>query len=706
MYTLLSLAVTFPLIFHLGDASAGPAADGDNLWFAWLLWVYRDGLLSGHDPNRTHTIFALLPSVQVLADAHFNLLVGIPLQWIAGPLTVYNFLVILSFILSGLTMYLLAREFVADPFACFAAGFLYDFSTYHFARAAGHFGLMTLQWLPFCAWRLFALYRRPGRINAVLAGIGIALVPLSDLYYLAYFLVPFGVLFVVGVLIVDRGWFTRARNLRMAAIALLVAIAIAGPVLADYLAIDPDERAVTQTTAKLSTEPLSADLLTFVVPSPANPFFGVHTQAIYRRVKTIYPPIETSSFLGYPILILAACALLVRRNRPRIVWFWLALGVGGIVLALGPALFVAGHRIVSLPTYRLVFGWPFLSNYRAPNRLTVLPLLSFALLSAYGVAMLRERWTTTTGKTFVLRGVIVALLIGALAQQVLWAFPYPTTRLHISPLYQEIGADKEDALLLDLPLTTSGAYQYDQSIHHKPLVNGYVPRITPRMAASVYNLPYLSQFIPTGDGTHLEITGARGEISSQGSFTDVLRGNGIKYVVMHRTVEPASYAKMRSFLIEQLGVWFYDNSSEGLTAWRVEPASSPSSDTYRVALGSGWLPGIGERNGLAERYADQDAQVIITAPRTEEGTLRFFATPILKPLSIEVRLNGQVILTTPLNAAGTTQGVQIAHVPLNAGANTVELHAVEGCVRPSDISNSPDTRCFTLGVQEIRVTSP
>jgi len=705
-YTFLSLAITYPLIFHLRDVTAGPSPDGDNLWFVWLLWAYRNAVLSGHDPNRTHLIFALLPSVQVFADAHFNMLVGIPLQLITDPLTVYNLLVLTSFVLSGLTMYLLAQEFVTDRFACFAAGFLYTFSTYHFARAAGHFGLMTLQWLPFCAWRLFAFYRRPNRTNAVLAGVGIALVPFSDLYYLAYFLVPFGLLLIVGVLVVNRGWFAQARNLRLSALALIVAAVIAGPVLSSFLSVDPEVQAVIQTESQLGKESLSSDLAAFVLPSSANPLFGTHTQPFYRQFKTPYQPIETSSFLGYPTLLFALLTFLFRRGRTRNTAFWLILTVGGIILTLGPTLFILGHRVIPLPAYNLLFNWPFLSNYRAPNRLTVLPLVALAVLSAYGIALLRAATHHWRAAAVALPGVVIVLLGAAVAENVLWSFPYPTAPIHTSALYTQIAADHEDTSLLDVPLGFSGAYQYDQTIHHKPLVFGFGPRITAQMLGSVYNLPYMAQFIPIGDGAHLQITGNEGDIASHASFSDVLQEHKIKYLVMHRTVEPDSYAKMRAFLVSQLGVPFYDNGAEGLTAWRIASTSVATNDSDAITLGDTWFPGTGQRNGLPERYAEQDARVTIVAPQAHDVTLSFFATPVIKPLTLEVRVNGRMVKTVALSAAQVTQGVSIDHVSLNAGANTVELHAVEGCVRPSDISSSPDTRCFTVTVQEIKAAAP
>ena len=703
VYSVLSVVTTFPLALHLNSVTPGPFADGDNLWFAWELWWFRAAVLTGHDPNRTHNLFALLPSIQSFVDAYFNMVAGVFLQFVASPLATYNLLVLASFALSGLTMYLLAGEFVADRFACFCAGFLYTFSTYHFARAAGHFGLMTLQWLPFCAWRLFAFHRRPTARNASLAGLGIALAALSEAYFLAYFLVPFCALFLIGVLVADRRWFTVGRNLRLSALGIVVAAVITIPTLIDYVRMDPDVRA-TSTQYASALEPLSADAAEFFVPNAANPLFGPETKGLYARINKPYL-VETAAFLGYPALLLAAVALLARRSRGRVTAFWLILGVGGLILACGPSLVVVGQRLFPLPTYKAVFGWPFLSSYRAPARLAVIPLLAAAVLSAFGVAALTGRARGDRDAMIRLRVLLVLLLGFSLGSNILWGFPYPDARVQMPDLYRQIGADHEPSLLLDLPLLPSGAFQFYQTMHEKALVYGYVPRLTPRMVASVHNVPYLAQFAPVGDGTHLNLNTTQGDVVNSGGFKEVMRQNRIKYVVMHQVVDAQSYAQMRAFLLQQLGAPFYDNGAEGLTAWRI-PLDAPQAATaYYETLGVGWLPGVQLRDGLPERDMEQDGQIVITAPAAGAAMLSLLATPILKPLTIEVRVNGRAVTTVALGAGGVTQAVNIDRVPLLAGRNTIELHAIEGCVRPSDISTSPDTRCFSIGVQQIQVTA-
>jgi hypothetical protein len=53
---------------------------------------------------------------------------------------------------------------------------------------------------------------------------------------------------------------------------------------------------------------------------------------------------------------------------------------------------------------------------------------------------------------------------------------------------------------------------------------------------------------------------------------------------------------MKTFLLQQLGTPFYDNHTEGLTAWRIDPGQ-PDPHVYRLPMGTGRLPGLNDIDG-------------------------------------------------------------------------------------------------------------
>jgi uncharacterized membrane protein len=61
------------------------------------------------------------------------------------PIGAYNVTVLLGFPLAAFAMYLLASAFTSNWTACFVAGLVFSFSTFHLARAMGHIGLATIE---------------------------------------------------------------------------------------------------------------------------------------------------------------------------------------------------------------------------------------------------------------------------------------------------------------------------------------------------------------------------------------------------------------------------------------------------------------------------------------------------------------------------------------------------------------------------------
>ena len=98
----------------------------------------------------------------------------------------------------------------------------------------------------------------------------------------------------------------------------------------------------------------------------------------------------------------------------------------------------------------------------------------------------------------------------------------------------------------------------------------------------------------------------------------------------------------------------------------------------------------------------QDGQILIATPQAETETVSFDTAPVLRPRTMEVRLNGTLVQTVPFpQVVGTTVVMQL---PLHKGTNLLEIHAVEGCYRPTPQDQPvPDLRCFGFYVQHLKV---
>lgn len=702
-YTILTLIITYPIIFNLDTTVLGHIPNSDNLQNIWDLWWFQHALESGHNPNYTNFLFGLLPKVQIFVWTFINAIVAWPLHYFLSYLALYNLLILSSFMLTGFCMYLLAGLFLENKFACFVAGFLFDFSTFHFARAEGHLGLVTMEVLPFCAWALFLFYRKPTLKRATLAGIGLALVPLTDAYYLAYFGIPFGLLFFFGILATDFRWLRVRQHLLLGAVALSIALILAAPMLISFIMVDPSVQATAKTVADSSTEQLSADLMAYLLPNYTNPLFGSLTTPVFNKMLILG---EKDLFFGYATLFLVLGTFLFRRNRSRIALFWLILAIVTTILSFGPKLYVGGQLGLGLPFYKLLYGWSPLSTFRAPDRMAPVPLMGLALLAGFTVnALLQQPFTAKIKWKLLIHAGLALLMVYTVAESIIISFPFPTVPVGMPSLYNTIAQDKEDGLVLDLPpFYHPGGYMYYQVYHGKKIVSGYPPRITPEMYGSVSAIPYMAPFmyVSLTENAPLKAEDIFLNNDNNEFFKSALRDRHITYVILHKPVEltPAEYNWMLGFLKQNLGTPFYNNSEEELLAWHID--SSVASDKPKIGVGTGWQTDISLINGKAERVITQNGQIVVDLPGAETPTLTLKALSYFKPINMNILVNGEVKNTTLIKQAFVPQDVTIPALNLKAGRNIIEIQSADGCFYAKDFDkNNLDPRCLSIGVQEV-----
>jgi hypothetical protein len=702
------------------DASIIGPGDFDNFYYAWSVWEFKRAVLAGRLPGFTHDVYGQAASVPIFVEGFADHLVALPLQSFLTPVGAYDVTVLLGFVLAALAMHLLASELTPSWTACVVAGLVFSFSTYHLARALGHLGLATVAVLPLCAWGLVVLLRRPSRRTAVWAGAGAGLVPWAAVNYVAYFLVPFALLLAAGGLLADRRWFTSRRNLALLGLAACVGLVVAAPSLADYPLLRADDlAAVGAQTSRWELRIYSANLVALVLPDPSSPVLG-------ERFAGLYPPIpgvpERSAFLGVPGLLLAAAAVALRW-RQRSTLAWLAVGIAGTALALGPGLRLGARYIVPLPFYDLLYRWRPLDQFAAPDRLVVLPLTAVAVLAAVGVTALlsrlpeRRRWRVAAS------GAVLGLVAAGLAPSLLFGYGLTALPVQVPELYRVLAAAPDDGLVLELPPAT-GSAQYFQTVSHKRLAAGIVPRLPDPAALQLENVPYYSLLaegwpVPESDTSP---AAAEADIYPLGSFAAGLRAHGIAYVVLHRLscIEPAAlwpcselpnYAGASRFLAATLGPPFFADPASGLTAWHVAPGPPASDPPLAYRLGAGWIPYLGRlTDGEPWRVMGAAARVEVGAAAAGEGRLVLRASSHARPMTLEASFDGRPLGTLSL-PVGAPRDVDLGPVRLRAGSNEIDLRSRQGCVVPLDLdprSYGPDVdgvgyRCVSFAVERVSV---
>src|SRR3954465_2138828 len=158
LFACLTLAATFPLVLHLGRALPGDL--GDPLFSSWLLGWDADRLRHGLRAFGDAPI--LYPSRHTVAFSEHMLGIAVPIApiiWLTGnPILGYDLAFLLTYVIAGAGMYLLARELSGRRDAAFVAGVIFAFSPVRTLHVS-HLQVLAWGWMPIALWGLHRFLR-------------------------------------------------------------------------------------------------------------------------------------------------------------------------------------------------------------------------------------------------------------------------------------------------------------------------------------------------------------------------------------------------------------------------------------------------------------------------------------------------------------------------------------------------------------------
>jgi hypothetical protein len=544
-YFIITLLMTYPVILNF--FSHVPGGGGDIFSFLWNFWWVKKALLELH-ATPYFSYFVSYPTGENLAlrpFALFDSLLAIPLQGIFNMAATYNALFLLGFMLSGYGAYSLVRYLTGDDRAAFISGLMFAFCPYRFAHAlTGQLNLLSTEFIPFYVLFLIKTCKEKGVLNPVLAGFFLFLTALCDWQYM-FFMAAFTILFFAYRLWFERNLIEESMLKRcglMMVVSGLMILPFAYPAAESTLFI---ERAKTPIGFSIS---LSADLLSFVLPSQMHPLFGGFVDGIYKNFTG--GTVENNLFVGFSVMALTVYYMLrmsgisswiagkiakvdaVKRNwttffkvagillllatvyyfsfgpdpilyiivflystffaalfyvvKDKKIDFWLLSAIVFFLLSLGPLLHIAGE-IYFIPFPYIVFPFlPVLSFLRDPARFGLLVMLSLAVISGYAMTNLLKGMK---------RKNTAALLVSIIVLFEFLAVPYPLTELTIPEFYDRLAENPSNRAVLDVPVprstSYSGRYMFYQTKHEKKMVGGYIGITSEKSRNFLENTPLI-----------------------------------------------------------------------------------------------------------------------------------------------------------------------------------------------------------------------
>jgi hypothetical protein len=699
--------MTYPLVFVWNHAI--PGWQGDAEIFVWNLWWMKYALLGLHT-NPGLTTFIFYPNTINLFAANsgpMNGLLSLPLQQVIGVVGSYNALFLFSFVMSGVGTYLLLRYLTCSRSAAFLAGAIFAFAPYRFAHGlGGHFGLLTTEWIPFFVLCLTKAIRERRPVYFVLAPLFFFMTVYSDAYYAFILTLLSVVLFLLHWKQVSARAFIR-QTLR---ISVPVSLLLAIPILLS--GIDAVARHSLSGAAQAPWEVVfySADLIAYVIPSVFNSFVGHYVSGIASGFTG--NAVEYTINLGYMTLFLVGYAI-VKLRKMRDVKVWGLVMIAFFLLSLGPVLHVMGSTVftefqvtVPLPYIILYELLPPLRVFRAVSRFALVVMLGASILSGLAITDALRKISSRRPRISTMAAIaMLAIILLEFA-----VAPIPLHVVSVSPFYSQLANENANLVILDLPQDprigdvgsdiAALTYLYYQTIHHKRIVGGGIPRAPDNILEFTDHAPIISDLVyPSGCADRCDSPDI--VLVDAAIAQNVLAYYGISYVLLHRDVGLAvrmqSDARLLSIFFDGYPPIYQD---QRISAYRVV---APARFLPFLGLGYGWGPLEVFPGNVPTRWMSNDSSLTIFNPSSTNMQFEFSAASLYGARTLEVYADNQLVATLQVHVNHfETLRVNLSGTP---GKNvSVRLHSREACETPKDLGINEDPRCLSMAFGSLSVT--
>lgn len=528
VYALLALGFTWPLATALGTSVVGWA--GDNYYFVWLIGWYEEALIR---LQRSPLVAPHLnyPEGWHLAGNELTpamVLPALPVSLAGGPVLAYNLVLLASFVLSGLGVYLWVWRLTRRQWPALLAGVAFAFLPYRMSHLLGHLNLMGTQWLPFYFMSLEGLARRrrrsPGHIAVALVFLG--LIGLTSQYYLYMTLVLSVVFAAAWLLLANRPGPGRAVAGGRLAVLALLALPVALVTAAPYVQLQRSGQGLRHTLEEARY--WSASPTDFVLPSPRHPIWGDWVRQRFGRARWI----EQTLYLGAAAGALATVGLAAAMRRPRWRRPALAIGIGAgaaFVLALGTDLHWLDQAVtvevpaalrwlhphertfLPLPGYFLYRWLPYYGGMRVWMRYGIFVGMFASVLAGLGATTLLRRLRGSAG-------LAAALLLAALVGLDFAGGRQELTEVRGRPVDLWLAQQPGEGAVAEMPFyrVADPTRTYFTLVHGKPFVGGFFAAFAPEQYRAIS--PVMAGF-------------------PDAASVDLMRQLGVRYVV----VDAAAY---------------------------------------------------------------------------------------------------------------------------------------------------------------------
>ncbi|MDM8532867.1 hypothetical protein QUF63_17020, partial [Anaerolineales bacterium HSG25] len=224
----------------------------------------------------------------------------------------------------------------------------------------------------------------------------------------------------------------------------------------------------------------SVDLLSFWILGPPSTWADWF-ESLWLPYAAQHREPGASAYLGYTVFLVSLIGLLGKQFR-RVATWWALVALAFTVLALGPQLQINGQIFdIPMPYQFLSDLIPAFSITGIPGRFVVMTSLCLAVLTAYGLSVIQPHLSHLTRSSFFIPHSSF-LLIALLIMLEYSAVPIPLSSTDLPDIYTELAQEHESYSILDIRWDANYLL-HAQTVHHKPLIGGWLARLPAEQAA-------------------------------------------------------------------------------------------------------------------------------------------------------------------------------------------------------------------------------
>jgi hypothetical protein len=490
-------------------------------------------------------------------------LLGMPV-WIAtggNPAATFNFVMIISFVLTAYCSFLLIRKLINHNGIAFLGAVINGFCSYRLYNI-GHLQNVTIFYIPLCLLFFYKFLESKRLKHLIGVGLCLYLQSISSWYHMIFIFLMMAC-FIAYYFFIEKK--ITIRELMKVIVMMVVVFAFIIPFAIPYFKFNKESN-----TAFSLGDVLSSDIGGYLIPAPYT--FGNGIFSNYLGIsKSRW--LENFNYIGYVSLLFSIFGLFkLYRNAnraPRLqlqkqnLVFILVAGVF-VVCSFGPFfIFNDEGTDLKLPYYALFKWFGSIRFLRCVARYSTVVFLMMSILASFGLVQVLTNITEA-----VYRRVIYVLILGLIFIEYapMERFNRFSDMSAVPAVFNKIKQDKDIKSLVELPINvdpfTTTKYLYFAGIHFKPIVNGY----------NGFTPPTYYQFKETFDAPINEFTSA------------LLNKIGVTHILCnpeYKEVIDTSYAML---MMEKEGYRLYKIKPVAAVSYYVDniqqwPAITPSKDS-------------------------------------------------------------------------------------------------------------------------------